>query len=101
MVKVEIKRVNQKIDEILIYGHANYAEHGQDLVCAGVSSIGIGTLNALDQLCENMCELSIQEAYIRIKVKQRNHVVDNILSTIYIQLKTMQESYPLYISIQD
>jgi uncharacterized protein YsxB (DUF464 family) len=32
-------RVNLTPSKIEISGHANYAEHGKDIVCAGVSTI--------------------------------------------------------------
>ena len=31
-------------------GHANFAEHGQDIVCAGASAVAFGALNAVDEL---------------------------------------------------
>lgn len=101
MVKVWVKRKDAYIDEIEIKDHSGYAKSGQDLVCAGVSSIGIGMLNALDQLVPDMCELQIDEAYIKIKTKQSDEVVQLLLKAMLIQLSTMQESYQTYITIND
>lgn len=101
MVKVWVKRKDAYIDEIEIKDHSGYAKSGQDLVCAGVSSIGIGMLNALDQLVPDMCELQIDEAYIKIKTKQSDERVQLLLKAMLIQLSTMQESYQTYITIND
>ena len=32
-------RVEENTHTLTVYGHANYAEYGKDIVCAGVSSI--------------------------------------------------------------
>ena len=39
MIKVNVKRQNNKVYEIVIKGHAGYDEAGKDIVCAAVSSI--------------------------------------------------------------
>ncbi|WZX99475.1 ribosomal-processing cysteine protease Prp [Bacillus sp. FSL W7-1360] len=33
-------------------GHAEAGPHGQDIVCAGVSAVSIGTVNAIHTLCD-------------------------------------------------
>ena len=48
MVRVHVKRHQGIIQEVEIRDHAGYADAGQDLVCAGVSSIAVGMMNAFD-----------------------------------------------------
>lgn len=36
-----------------INGHANYAEHGQDIVCAGVSAIIQSAILGLEEIAKN------------------------------------------------
>ena len=33
-------------------GHADFAEHGKDLVCAGASAVSFGAVNAIIALTE-------------------------------------------------
>ena len=47
MIKIKINKQNKQIVEVKVTGHANSAEYGKDLVCAGVSSICVGIANAL------------------------------------------------------
>lgn len=101
MIKIDIQRCAGTIIEIEICDHAGYGDKGQDLVCAGVSSIAVGTMNALDQLCQDMCDLQMQEAYIHILVKQQSSTVQTVLTTMCIQLETMQESYSNFLTIND
>ena len=37
MIKVEIIKEVDNIKQVTVDGHADFAEHGSDIVCAGVS----------------------------------------------------------------
>ena len=68
MISIIVKRCQEAISEIVIQDHAGYKEKGEDLVCAGVSSIAIGALNAIDLKGKQVCDLEMKDAYIRITV---------------------------------
>ncbi len=99
MVKVKIESSNKAITRIIISGHAGYDEKGKDLVCAAVSSIAVGTLNALDELTKDDCELILTDDQVMIIVKRNEHDSQMIIKTLIIQIKTLQESYPNYLKI--
>ncbi|MBQ6125450.1 MAG: ribosomal-processing cysteine protease Prp, partial [Erysipelotrichaceae bacterium] len=48
-----------------VRGHADYGEYGKDLICASVSSILFGFMNALDELQENV-EIRQTENHITV-----------------------------------
>ena len=98
MIEVKINLSNQRIQKIKISGHALYAPHGEDLVCAGVSSIGTGLLNALDILVPSSCKLILRD-YISIQVVEDSEVVQTILRTGVIQLETIAEQYGDYLKV--
>lgn len=50
MITIEVKRNQTKIEEIVVSGHAEAAEHGKDIVCSAVSGITFGTLNSVHVL---------------------------------------------------
>lgn len=102
MVKVRVKRNHSMVEEIQISGHAGYANAGEDLVCAGVSSIAVGMMNALDKLVNNTCLFEMESAYIKVfVVKQESEETQLLLEAFLIQLQTLQESYKEYINIFD
>lgn len=101
MVKVEVKRKQHIIMEVTVRDHAGSADQGQDLVCAGVSSITVGMMNALDSLAEDACVFQMKEAYINIQVKKEKSGVSLLLEALLIQLRTLQTSYQSYITIND
>lgn len=51
MIRITVERDQQRrIDRVVIRGHARFGEYGQDIVCAGVSAISIGLVNACETL---------------------------------------------------
>ena len=54
MIKVNVKRQNKKVYEIVIKGHAEYDDYGKDIVCAAVSSMAITTVNGIISLDESI-----------------------------------------------
>lgn len=97
MIKVTINYVQEIVHDLEVKGHAKSAEYGKDLVCAGVSSIITGALNALDAKDFN---IMIQEGLVRVNAKKEVSQHDAIvLETLIVQLRTMEESYPQFIKI--
>lgn len=86
------------IQKIAIDGHALSGPYGQDLVCAAVSAISTGTLNALAP--EKNVTLVQRDGYAEIALKGRaSETVTIVLETMFIQLKTVQQSHPKNVKI--
>lgn len=83
MVKVTYNYQNSNIKEVIITGHANFSEIGNDIVCAGISAIVIGTLNALHELEYNQVQV-INNTTGLVKLK-----VTNITNNSQVILNTM------------
>ena len=84
---------------VTIKGHAESAEYGQDLVCAGVSSIAFGLCNALSDLA-GLETIQVENNMISIRCEEPDDLVQVILTTGMIQFKTVEVSYSDYIDIQ-
>lgn len=54
MVRVQVLRneANRSIRQIRVEGHAEFAVHGKDLVCAAVSAVTVGTYNSIVSLLD-------------------------------------------------
>ena len=100
MINVKIKQHKDVVNEIQIKGHANYAEHGKDLVCASVSSISVGLLNAINEK-KHKVDMKMDDSLINIKVLDIDNTdLQLMLYVAIIQLKTIEESYSNYIRIE-
>ena len=54
MIKVIVKKRDNKISQIVVKGHANYDTFGKDIVCASVSTMMITTINCINVLDESL-----------------------------------------------
>lgn len=100
MVKVCVVSKDGLLEKIEISGHADSNVKGQDLVCAGVSSVAFGTLNALDEMTSKSVDLSVDR---QIKIEVLNLLDEKcqiILQTMMIQLATIEQQYSKYIEIK-
>ena len=48
MIKVQLVKTGNTIEGFQISGHAGYAEHGHDIVCAAASFLAITVVNSLE-----------------------------------------------------
>ncbi len=108
MIKVVIVRDSEsKVLSIRVTGHADSGPYGHDLVCAAVSAIITGGANALvrgRKKKELPFDIVLKSGDSSIEPKSGYKVTDEefiILETIVIQLKTIEESSPQLIKIEE
>lgn len=100
MVKVRAVSKGKYLQKIEISGHANSGVYGNDLVCAGVSSIAFGTLNALDIMTSKSVHLTVNQIITIEVTNLLDETCQIILQTMMIQLNTIKEQYSKYIEIK-
>ena len=54
MISVNVSFIGNDVKSLTVSGHANYDEYGKDIVCAGVSAIVTGGINALEPHIKNI-----------------------------------------------
>ena len=99
MVKVNVKHKENKVISLTMKGHADFAKEGQDLVCAGASSIVVGMMNALGEMAPETCDFLMKKGHVEILVKKVCDHNQILLEALIYQLKTLQETYSQYITI--
>ena len=100
MITVIIQKHNQQIKDIEVSGHANSAEYGKDLVCAGVSTVCVGIANVLAKKgFLKQGTIDVEEGFVHVKVNQSSDMIQVVLETFEILLETVEESYPKYMKI--
>ena len=107
MIKVTINRNETGlIQSFTMSGHALFAEHGKDIVCAGASAVSFGAVNAIHDLTGITPEIEQgEEGYLELydfQIIFRSHVQENIqliLEGMIISLQTIEQEYGEYIKI--
>lgn len=104
MIKVTASFTKRnEIKALIVSGHANYAKYGQDIVCAGVSSLVIAIANQIKR--HNLqCEIITndnEDGYVAFEVSKSNDKLNLLLETLIMGLKEIESSYPKYIKIKE
>ena len=100
MIKVEIAYEGKGLKSLLIKGHANSGEYGKDIVCAGVSAVSVGALNALEDVDDYEIEVEEGRIYCKFPGKLSEHD-ETVMEVMILQLKTIEESYSGFIDIKE
>ena len=99
MIKVTVKYFNNEIDLLEVKGHSYYDEKGKDIVCAGVSAIVVGGINAITSLVSSHeIDYEVKDGYVKL-TNLNNKDIQEILKVVIIQLKTVEDSYSKFIKI--
>lgn len=84
-----------------VIGHANYAEHGEDIVCAGASSLVCALLGWLENHCEDIeysnCEVESGNVQIDVDGGERTAIAFEMTA---IGLMQLADSYRDYVEIE-
>lgn len=99
MIHVQVSYTKETITKLEIKGHANFAEKGKDLVCAAVSAIITGGINAMLN-CSSSFTYQLDEGYACVELKEENTNLQLILQIIIVQLETVASSYEKFIKIK-
>lgn len=97
MIQVTVKK-NRVIQNVVIEGHSEYAECGNDIVCAAVSATTLTTVGAILSLEESIC-FEESDGYLRIDVISQTDINQRILQNMLDLLKQLHKQYPNYIKI--
>ena len=98
MIKVNITKKEDKIEKIVLSGHAMYDEYGKDIVCAAASSITITSVNAILKINEKAITVSNDDD-LEIIVNTHDSVTDKIIDNMIDLLIELQEQYSKNIKI--
>lgn len=85
-----------------VSGHAGFADAGQDIVCAGVSSALQLTANGITEVLGEPAEVTVGDNEIRLRLCGRgSREASCFLEAFRLQLSLLAEDYPNTIEITD
>lgn len=104
MINVLVVKEENFIKQVTVDGHANFSEHGSDIVCAGVSAVVIGSLNAIDEIDDDVqFDVSASEdetGHITYRSLKSTYEEQLLLKSMIISLQTIEENYSEFINIE-
>lgn len=102
MIKIEIMRSAVIIQGFTVDGHAGYKEHGSDIICAAISTITQATIIGLNSIRAKMM-YAIEEGYSYCNIDKeyyRDSRAQILLETFELTVKSIQEEYSNYVSVE-
>jgi len=107
MVKVKFSTADGKFVGVECLGHAGYAEEGEDIVCAALSSVvqtavlGIMRLLGINVEYETDDEKGYLKAMLpKSMTKADSHDADLILRTAYLGVSDLYETFSDFIELE-
>jgi len=100
MIKVKVKKEGNLIKNIMITGHANYAEYGKDIVCAAVSATVLTTINGIIAIDNSILEVEQKQDKMIIDIKKEDNTSQILINNMINCLKEIVIEYPKNIKIE-
>ncbi|MDO5374586.1 ribosomal-processing cysteine protease Prp [Staphylococcus rostri] len=103
MINVDITLNEEgRVTDVVMDGHADFAEHGQDIVCAGASAVVFGSVNAIMGLTAERPDIDYSDdgGYFHVRsVDTNNEQAQLILQAMLISLQTIEDEYSDFIKL--
>ncbi|OON97156.1 MAG: hypothetical protein ATN36_04060 [Epulopiscium sp. Nele67-Bin005] len=108
MIKISFYFKDDNLYRFKVKGHSGFSEHGTDIVCAGVSTLVLNTINSIDAFLEEPIELDeVNQAkgIIDCNLPARfngnyNDQTSILLKSMIFGLTTLEQMYGEYIFIK-
>lgn len=87
---------------VSICGHAGYAEHGKDIVCAGVSITAQALAATLSQTDGVMCDVKTEDGRMFIvcrPIARVKRYVDALFDMAHMAFELLAEEYPEHVKL--
>lgn len=89
MIAVSVRK-----DKIQISGHANYAEEGRDIVCAGVTALTQTLVKSIEDLTEDKIEYDISPGRADIKYGNLSEKAKTLVDSFFIGICMIADEFP-------
>ena len=93
---IEVKRSS---GSITIKGHAGYAPHGQDIVCAAVSTLAQNMVYSISELTEDKIQCDMQPGSVEIRYGNLSADAQLLVSSFFIGIREVANVYPNHVKI--
>lgn len=99
MVKHSVLREHPTKYRLTVTGHANYAEPGKDIVCAGVSVLVQTLIQSIEDLTTDKIQYSISPGTVDIKHGDLSKDAQLLVSSFFVGVQMIADEYPDNVSV--
>ena len=95
MIAVSVRK-----DGIEVRGHANYAETGKDIVCAGVTALIQTLIKSIGDLTEDKIEYEISPGRADIHYRDLSEAGKLLIDSFFIGVCAIADEFPDHVRIE-
>lgn len=101
MICAKFYRKNNSLCGFSVSGHAGYADAGEDIVCASVTSAVQLTCNAVTEVLDIKAKVQVLEEEISLKLPEKcDSNAFLFVSSLELHLRVLSETYPGTITVE-
>lgn len=103
MIFAAFSRKGNRITQVSVSGHAGYAPHGEDIVCASVTSALQTVINGITEVLNLPANVQVEENKITCTLPDspEDQAAQALLQALYLQLTLLGEDYPKTITLKN
>lgn len=94
MIDVTVRK-----DRLTVSGHAMYAPHGQDIVCAGVSSLVRTLIRSIEDLTRDEIEYKVSPGWVDIQYEDLSEKAKTLVDSFFVGVCLMADEFPEHVRI--
>lgn len=91
--------INHTHGKISIKGHAGYAAHGQDIVCAAISTLTQVFLASVEELTEDNLKSDIRAGNAFIEYGNLSERAQVLMDSFFIGVHMIADEYPHHVKL--
>ena len=103
MILIEFVFHNINIKGFTVEGHALFSDYGEDIVCASISTLTIGTINSIIRICNKEVEIEKEDGLIKMYLPdtlETSVEAQTLLKSMLYNLQDIEEQYPKNVSVK-
>ncbi len=111
MIRIFVKRrkSDRYITAFSVSGHAGFENSGNDIVCAGVSAVAIGTVNAVEKLIGVVLKNNSRSGLMMVEVPESALISGDeqasrlqlLIESMIVMFQSIEESYGKFVHIEE
>jgi len=86
--------VSRSKESIRICGHAGYAEHGKDIVCAAVTALSQTLIMSVEELTDDEIQCEISPGRAEIHYRDLSEAGKLLVDSFFIGIERIAEAFP-------
>lgn len=98
---IELIVISMTGNTVKIRGHANYAPHGSDIVCAGVTALTQTLVESLETLTGNEIKYDMSPGRVDIKIKDPDEDAQLLMDSFLVGAYAVADEFPEYVRVEE